>query len=171
MYLLLRADQKLKQNHEDVLLPAHPQELYLSVKDLGLTLSQKLNSPVAHPVSKQLSTLLRHGHLLEKMMGIIDLEAPRLAWYKQKTWKKHQDTVYWVDIQLAQKKGFKFYQTRSNSIILYDTLPVYCIRWDLEKSYTRKYMRHLDLLQRFPSKIIGVVKTPDKTNQDQKPNY
>ena len=24
---------------------------------------------------------------------IIDLEAPRLAWYKQKTWKKHQNTV------------------------------------------------------------------------------
>ena len=24
----------------------------------------------------------------------IDLEAPRLASYKQKTWKKHQDTVY-----------------------------------------------------------------------------
>ena len=33
----------------------------------------------------------------------IDLEAPRLAWYKQKTWKKHQNTVYWVDMKLAQK--------------------------------------------------------------------
>ena len=36
----------------------------------------------------------------------IDLTAPRLAWYKQKTWKGHQATVYWVDIQLAQRKGF-----------------------------------------------------------------
>ena len=36
----------------------------------------------------------------------IDLKAPRLAWYKQKKWKKHQSTVYWVDIKLAQKKGF-----------------------------------------------------------------
>ena len=35
--------------------------------------------------------------------------------------------VYWVDIKLAQKKGLKFYQTRSNAIILYDTLPAYCI--------------------------------------------
>ena len=58
---------------------------------------------------------------------IIDLEAPRLAWYKQKTWKKHQNTVYWVDIKLAQKKGCKFYRTRSNAFILHDTLPVYCI--------------------------------------------
>ena len=58
---------------------------------------------------------------------VIDLEAPRLAWYKQKVWKKHRNTVYWVDIKLAQKKGFKFYQTRSNEIILDDTLPAYCI--------------------------------------------
>ena len=57
----------------------------------------------------------------------IDLDAPRLAWYHQKKWKKHQNTVYWVDIKLARRKGFKFYQTRSNAIILYDTLPAYCI--------------------------------------------
>ena len=59
--------------------------------------------------------------------GIIDLEPPRLAWYKHKTWKKHQNTVYWVDIKLAQKKGFDFYQTRLNAIILYHTFPAYCI--------------------------------------------
>ena len=35
----------------------------------------------------------------------LDLTKPRLASYKQK-WKRHQDTVYWVDIQLAQRKGF-----------------------------------------------------------------
>ena len=57
----------------------------------------------------------------------IALTAPRLAWYKQKTWRRHQDTVYWVDIQLAQRKGLKFYQTGSNAIIFYDTLPAYCI--------------------------------------------
>ena len=57
----------------------------------------------------------------------IDLDAPRLAWYKQKVWKKHQNTVYWVDIKLAQQKRFKFYQTRSNAIIICDKLPAYCI--------------------------------------------
>ena len=56
----------------------------------------------------------------------LDLTKPRLASYKQK-WKMHQDTVYWVDIQFAQRKGLMFYQTRSNAIILYDTLPAYCI--------------------------------------------
>ena len=53
----------------------------------------------------------------------IDLEAPRLARYMHTAWKKHQNTVYWVDINLALKKGLKFYQTRSNAIILYNTLP------------------------------------------------
>ena len=57
----------------------------------------------------------------------LDLTKPRLAWYKQKTWKRHQDTVYWVEKQLAQREGFKFYQSRCNASILYDTLPAYCI--------------------------------------------
>ena len=35
--------------------------------------------------------------------------------------------MYWVDIQLAQRKGLKFCQTRSNTVILYDALPAYCI--------------------------------------------
>ena len=34
----------------------------------------------------------------------IDLEAQRLARYMHTAWKKHQNTVYWVDIKLAQKK-------------------------------------------------------------------
>ena len=45
----------------------------------------------------------------------------------EKSGRRHQDTVYWVDLKLAQQKGFKFYQTISNVIILYDTLPAYCI--------------------------------------------
>ena len=42
MHVLLRADQRPKQNHEDVLLPAHPQELHPSGKESGLMLSQKI---------------------------------------------------------------------------------------------------------------------------------
>ena len=61
-----------------------------------------------------------------KDLDTIDLGAPRRAQYMHKAWKKYQNT-YWVDISLAQKKGLKFYQTRSNAIILYNTLPAYCI--------------------------------------------
>ena len=38
-----------------------------------------------------------------------------------------KNTVYWVDINLAQKKGLKFYQTRSNATILHETLRAYRI--------------------------------------------
>ena len=57
----------------------------------------------------------------------IDLNEPRHAQYMHKSWKKHQNTLYWVDINLAQKKGLKFYQTRSNVIFLHETLPACCI--------------------------------------------
>ena len=56
----------------------------------------------------------------------LDLTAPCLAWYKQE-WRVHQDTVYWVDFQLAQRQGLKFYQTKLKAIFFYDTLPAYCI--------------------------------------------
>ena len=36
-------------------------------------------------------------------------------------------TVGWVDINLAIQKGLTFYQTRSNTIILQETLPAFCI--------------------------------------------
>ena len=249
--LLLQADQRLKQNHEDVLLPAHLQRT-VPIGEIKRTDSEPGTlSNLAYPVAKRLTTLLRHGQLpreedwaiefwrlkddlrnyfensqhwsdemwKSKMQGgggnkkrfqyctdpsgqeilylralqghsgrnpidpslqdnvlipdnffeyishigcaislhsiggqnssterqtvvftavnpmdkeykdpnKLDLTKPRLAWYKQKTRKRHQDTVYWVDIRLAQRKGFKFYHTRCNAIVLYDTLPAYCI--------------------------------------------
>ena len=57
----------------------------------------------------------------------LDLTKPRLAWYKQKRWKRHQDTVYWVNIQRAQRKGLKLYQTKCSAIIFHGTHPAYCI--------------------------------------------
>ena len=57
----------------------------------------------------------------------IDLNVPRRARYLHSAWKKHRDAVFWVDIDLAIRKGLTFYQTRSNAIILQETLPAYCI--------------------------------------------
>ena len=62
-----------------------------------------------------------------KNSDTIDLHEQRHAQYMHKAWKKHQNTVHWVDINLALKKGLKFYQKRCNASILYDTLPAYCI--------------------------------------------
>ena len=115
----------------------------------------------------------------------IDLDAPRLAWYKQKTWKKHQDTVYWVDINLDLKKGFKFYRTRSNVIILHDTLPAYgipkAIMMETGEIIYEKVYASPRPPPKIPLKILGgknwiqklleMVKTPNKPNQNPKPNY
>ena len=53
----------------------------------------------------------------------VDYSVPRLARYLQNTWKRHQDTENWVDIDLGIKEGLKFYQIRSNATILQGTLP------------------------------------------------
>ena len=56
-----------------------------------------------------------------------DLTVPRRAQSLHSAWKKHQDAVCWVDINLAIQKGLTFYQTRSNAIILQGILPAYGI--------------------------------------------
>ena len=58
----------------------------------------------------------------------IGFSVPRHARYLQNAWKRHQDTVFWIDIDLGiMKEGSTFYQTRSNAIILRGTLPAHCI--------------------------------------------
>ena len=34
---------------------------------------------------------------------------------------------YWCNTKVAQKKGLQFYQTRSNAVVLYNTLHAMCI--------------------------------------------
>ena len=77
--------------------------------------------------------------------GYIDYSAPRLARYLQNEWKRHQDTVFWVDIDLGIREGLMFYQTRSNAIILQGTLPAHCIvrverLKNGEKLYEKQYL-------------------------------
>ena len=57
----------------------------------------------------------------------IDFSVPRLARYLHSAWKRHQDTIFWVVVDLAIKEGLTFHQTRSNAIILQGTLPAHCI--------------------------------------------
>ena len=58
----------------------------------------------------------------------IDYSVPCHARYLQNRWKRHQDTVFWIDIDLGIiKEGLKFYQTRSYAIILEGALPANCI--------------------------------------------
>ena len=84
----------------------------------------------------------------------IDYSAARLAQYLQNAWKRHQDTVFWVDIDLGIREELMFCQTRSNAIILQGTLPAHCIvrverLRNGEKLYERQY-----LSPRPPPKIL-----------------
>ena len=77
--------------------------------------------------------------------NFFDFSVPRLARYMHKAWKRHQDAVFWVDIDLGIKEGLVFYQTRSNGIILQGTIPAHCIvkveRLKTgEKFYERQYL-------------------------------
>ena len=58
----------------------------------------------------------------------IDYSVPRRDRYVQNSWKRHQDTVFWIDIDHGIiKEGLRFYQTKSNAIILQGVLPPSCI--------------------------------------------
>ena len=45
----------------------------------------------------------------------VGFSVPRRARYVHNAWKKHQDAVFWVDIDLAIREGLTFYQTRSTT--------------------------------------------------------
>ena len=75
----------------------------------------------------------------------IDFSVPLRAQYVHSAWKKHQNAVFWVDINLAIREGLTFYQTRSNAIILQGTFPAYCIPKNVrlktgEVLYERPYL-------------------------------
>ena len=42
---------------------------------------------------------------------------------QKNTWKHFQDTAFWCNLKLAQQRGLRFYQTRSNAVVLHDPLP------------------------------------------------
>ena len=64
------------------------------------------------------------NHDLEEVQ--YDLDQPRIAVHKN-TWRIHQNTVYWCNLKLAQRKGLQFYQTRSHAIALFNTFLATCI--------------------------------------------
>ena len=117
---------------DDVSIPNHFFE-YIYHVGCAIYLHSIINSgliPGGQNLSKRQTVFFLLVNPLDKQHkdpDTIDLGAPCRALYMHTAWKKHQNTVYWVDLKLARKKGSKFYQTRSNAIIFYNTLPAYCI--------------------------------------------
>ena len=111
----MRADQRLKQNHEDVLLPAHLQELNPLGKELGPILSQKIIRP-------SLTTLLRHGHLSREEDGAIEFW--RLKDYLRNHFEQsqHWSDEKWKSIMAkggGNKNKFQYCTDPSGQEILY----------------------------------------------------
>ena len=86
-------------------------------------------------------------------LKVIDLKVPRHAQYLHNAWKRHQDAVYWVDINLAIEKGLTFYQTRSNAIILQETIPAYCIPKVVRMKIGQVLYERVYMSPRHPPKI------------------
>ena len=103
----------------------------------------------------------------------IDLEAPRHAQYMHKTWKRHQNTVYWVDINLALKKGLKFHQTRSNAFIFHETGEVIYEKVYLSPQPPPKIsLKHdwkRELGSEVPQRPEGQVAQQSKSSQSNQP--
>ena len=96
-----------------------------------------------------------------------DLTKSRVTVCKNK-WKVHQNTENWCNLKVAQSEGLQFYQTRSNAIILYNTLPVVCIEKVVnmrsgEESYS-KMCQSLELPQRIVLKANLNYGRQDTTN-------
>ena len=96
----------------------------------------------------------------------IDFSVPRLARYMHKAWKRHQDVVFWVDIDLAIKEGLVFYQTRSNALILQGTLPAYCIT-KVERLKTGKVLYERPYLSPRPPPKISLRHDHDWTRGNE----
>ena len=68
MQVILQADQRPKQNHKDVCLPAHPQKLYPMGKEFGPILNHKIIRPSIIQCRRKWSIFFVMEVYLETMM-------------------------------------------------------------------------------------------------------
>ena len=124
--------QKDSALQDNVLLPNHFAEYIYHVgssHDMHSIIQPEL-IPGGKEIKKKRQTVFftavnpMHAHLHKQRE--YDVTKPRIAVHKR-NWKIHQNTVYWAKLRVAQKKGLTFFQTRSKTIILHNTLPAACI--------------------------------------------
>ena len=72
MYLLLRADPKVKQNQEDLPLLCSSTRIVHIRERIWIDIEPGAQFDQAHPVAKRMNTLLRHGELPREEDGAIE---------------------------------------------------------------------------------------------------
>ena len=121
-----------------------------SIINSGLIIGGQKNSSKRQTVFFLPADLVDISH---KDPKVIDLNVPRHVQYLHDAWKRHQDAVYWIDINLAAEKGLTFYQTRSNAVILQETLPAYCIPKVVRMTTGEVFFEKTYMSPRPPTKI------------------
>ena len=69
---------------------------------------------------------------------ITDVKKPRKVHY-QIRWRSEQDAMYWIYLFTAQDAGLEFWQTGSNAIITYQSLPKECVVKVVSESGKREF--------------------------------
>ena len=100
-----------------------------------------------------------------------DVTKSRIAVYKQ-NWKIHQNTVCPANLKIGQKKRLTFYQTRSNAIILHNTLPAACIEKVVVKNSEEVLYNKIQESPRSPRKVVRILAwhegRKDTSNSDER---
>ena len=112
---------------------------------------------------------------------VIHLDVPRLGTSRKYGRNIKTRCIGLTSNWLKRKDWSSIRRNRTPSFFMKHSQPIVSRRlswWNLEKSKTRMYMRHLDLLRRFPwnmtgwknwvQKLLEVVKTHNKPNQKPK---
>ena len=112
--MLLRADQRLKQSHKDVFLPAHPQKLYYWERT-WTDIEPQDYSPTDYSVPKKLINLLRHGSLPREDDGAVEFW--RLKDYLQNHFvhSRHWSDKKWKSIMAKGGGNKKIFQYCTDS--------------------------------------------------------
>ena len=82
-----------------------------------------------------------------------DLSQAIIAPYKG-ILKRCQNTVSWCNLKLAQSRGLQFYQTRSNAVILHNTLPAICFEKAVCMKTKEELFHKVCLTPRLPRVVI-----------------
>ena len=117
MYLLLRTDQRLKQNHEDV-----PTRTVPICERSWTDIEPEDYSSIAYPVSKRLGTLLRHGDLLREEDGAIEFWRLKFCLRCEFENSRHWSDEMWKSRMAGgggNKKRFQYCTDLSGQEILY----------------------------------------------------
>ena len=192
----MHADRRQKQNRKEGNLPAldsgticfwalhgHSGRNLIdpSLQDNVVNSEQLLRVHLSRRMCNQFTLHFNSGFNTDPMdkshkdPKVSDLNVPRHAQYLHNALKRHQDAVYWVDINLAIEKGLKFYRTRWYAIILQEPLPVYYIskvvymplRPPPKISFKHEWKRELG--SEHAQRPEGQVVQPSRSSQSSQP--